>query len=80
MIRQTPSGYTYYELKRELSKIFESIHFDDLTFKMIVQSSYFDNFDQLIAYASNNNIDEKEYIRSIRSVLLSNQHINNITR
>lgn len=70
MINITKSGYTHYELKCELNKVFQTVWFDDLTLKFYTQNSYFDNFSTLIDYASAHNIDEKEYIRSIRECLL----------
>lgn len=65
------SGYTKYELKHELTEVFNSVYFLNKRDKTILADSYFLNFDLLIDYAHNAGIDEKRYIRSIRNVLLT---------
>ena len=68
--------YTIYELKQELTRIFRSVWFDDLTQKIRIQDSYFDNFFLLVDYAREHGIDEMSYIRSIADVL--SEHKKNI--
>ena len=63
--------YTQYQLKRELSEVFKSVHFPNKYEKLSLQQSYFMNFDALVEYARDNNIDEMRYIRSIRDTLLA---------
>lgn len=63
--------YKKYELKRALTNVFNSVHFDNFHEKMALQDSYFMNFDSFIEYAEDNQIDAMEYIQGIRDTLLS---------
>ena len=69
----TEENFKYSEnmLRNELSVVFSSLYFADKQMQEVLFDSYFLNFRNLIWYARNNNIDEMDYIRSIRSVLLS---------
>ena len=69
--------YSNIELKHALSRVFRSVWFDDLTQKMRIQNSYFDNFYQLVDYARDNNLDEMEYIKSIRGYLITSARTGN---
>lgn len=64
-------NYTDAELRNELNDVFSSVFFVDASQKIILRKSYLMNFGLLVDYARKNNIDEKEYIRSIRKYLLS---------
>lgn len=63
--------YSENMLRNELSVVFSSLYFADKQMQEVLFDSYFLNFRNLILYAHNNNIDEMDYVRSIRSVLLS---------
>lgn len=63
--------YSDLELQHELSNVFKSVFFINKREKNKLQQSYFLNFYSLISYARENNIDEMDYIRSIRNVLLT---------
>jgi hypothetical protein len=67
---QNRSKYSDLELKHALSDVFASVYFVDKRAKKRLSDSYFLNFDNLIAYARANNIDEMQYIRSIQQCLL----------
>ncbi len=67
----TKPTYTNFELKHELSEVFKSVYFVDKRAKNKLQQSYFLNFAMLVGYARENNIDEVQYIRSIRDTLLT---------
>ena len=64
-------NYTDAELKAELENVFDSVFFIDAKTKDNLRKSYLMNFGCLVKYARANNIDEMEYIRSIRKCLLS---------
>ena len=66
--------YSEFELKRALSDVFASVYFINKLAKKKIQDSYFLNFDNLIAYARENGIDEMQYIRSIQRDLLTLPH------
>ncbi len=63
--------YSDLELKHALSDVFASVYFIDKRAKKKLSDSYFLNFDNLIAYAREKHIDEKQYIRSIQQDLLT---------
>lgn len=63
--------YSENMLRNELSAVFSSLYFANKQMQETLFDSYFLNIHNLIWYARNNNIDEMDYIRSIRSVLLS---------
>ena len=63
--------YSENMLRNELSVVFSSLYFADKQMQEVLFDSYFLNIRNLMWYARNNNIDEMDYIRSIRSVLLS---------
>lgn len=63
--------YSENKLRNELSVVFSSVGFTNEHDKQMLFDSYFSNIRNLIWCARNNNIDEMEYIRSIRKVLLS---------
>lgn len=65
----TPA-YTQSQIQQELFHVFRSVWYENLRQKIIVETSYFDNLYLLVAYANENNLDVKEYIRSIRDILL----------
>ncbi|MBP5794415.1 MAG: hypothetical protein J6W41_00145 [Alphaproteobacteria bacterium] len=65
------SKYSDIELRHELNAVFRSVYFVDKRAKHKLNDSYFLNFYELINYARANNIDEMDYIHSIRDVLLS---------
>lgn len=73
MVVRRPNNYKYtdYELKCELTAVFQSVYFINKREKKKLADSYFLNFPELIGYARANHIDEKRYIRSIRGILLS---------
>lgn len=64
-------NYSENMLRNELSVVFSSVYFADKQIQENLFDSYFLNIHNLIWYARHNNIDEMDYIRSIRSVLLS---------
>lgn len=68
---ENTSKYSDIELRHELSDVFKSVYFVDRRAKHKLNDSYFLNFYELINYARANNIDEMDYIRSIRDVLLT---------
>ena len=74
--------YTMRRIQLELFKVFQSVWFNNLKHKEIIESSYFDNLHLLVAYANKNNLDAIEYIRSIRDILLQSPgvHAKNNTR
>ena len=63
--------YSENMLRNELSVVFNSVYFTNKKTKDILFDSYSLNICDLMWYARNNNIDEMDYIRSIRRVLLS---------
>lgn len=63
--------YSENMLRNELSIVFNSVYFTDKQTQETLHDSYFLNIRNLIWYARNNNIDEMDYIRSIRRILLS---------
>lgn len=69
MMTKPKPKYSNFELKRALTRVFQSVWFDNLTLKLTIQNSYFDNFHHLVDYARANGIDEMEYICSIRDCL-----------
>ena len=71
MLMESTSKYSDIELRHELSAVFKSVYFVDRRAKHKLNDSYFLNFYELINYARANNIDEMDYIRSIRDVLLT---------
>ena len=77
MVTENRPNYTNYELKRELSAVFHSVYFINKREKKKLNDSYFLNFRNLVEYARDNDIDEMDYIRSIRDILLSHQQTYN---
>lgn len=71
MSDKTRSVYTDYELKNELNMVFKSVLFADRFEKFKLCDSYFLNFNQMMEFARENGIDEKQYIRDIRDVVLT---------
>lgn len=64
-VKHTPA-----QVQHELFKVFQSVWFENLEHKIIMETSYFDNLYLLVAYADANNLDAIEYVRSIRDILL----------
>ena len=77
---RTNSKYSENILRYELGTVFGSVYFADKKEKEILEDSYYGNFKQMMRYARDNGIDEKEYIRAIRSVLLSCPRVYDLTR
>ena len=71
MSNKTRPVYTDYELKNELNMVFKSVLFADRFEKFKLCDSYFLNFNQMMEFARENGIDEKQYIRDIRDVVLT---------
>lgn len=71
MSDKTRPVYTDYELKNELNMVFKSVLFADRFEKFKLCDSYFLNFNQMMEFARENGIDEKQYIRDIRDVVLT---------
>ena len=71
MTAKIQSKYSDIELRHELNAVFKSVYFINKRDKVILNDSYFFNFYNLMDYARANNIDEMDYIRSIRDVLLT---------
>lgn len=71
MLDKTRPVYTDYELKTELNMVFKSVLFADRFEKFKLCDSYFLNFNQMMEFARENGIDEKQYIRDIRDVVLT---------
>ncbi len=65
------SNYTKYELRQELTRVFNSVWFDDLEKKKLIEDSYFLSFDSMIKYARESDVNEKEYLRGIKKFLLT---------
>ncbi|MCQ2581065.1 MAG: hypothetical protein MJ164_02740 [Alphaproteobacteria bacterium] len=62
--------YKKYELRRALTDVFNSVYFDNLDKKLVLQDSFFASFDSIVAYAIESTKDPIEYIYSIRDMLL----------
>lgn len=63
-------AYIQSQTQQELFKIFQSLWFDNLKQKMIIEDSYFNNLYLLMAYADEKKLDPIEYVHSIRNILL----------
>ncbi len=70
MTAKKQSKYSDIELRHELNAVFKSVYFINKREKNKLQQSYFLNFYSLISYARENNINEMDYIHSIRDILL----------
>lgn len=68
---KTGPNYTNYELRQELTRVFNSVWFDDLEKKKLIEDSYFLSFDSMIKYARETDVNEKEYLRGIKKILLT---------
>lgn len=68
---ETRPNYTNYELRQELTRVFDSVWFDNVSQKKLFEDSYFFSFSSMIKYARESDIDEKEYLRGIRKYLLT---------
>ena len=64
-------NYTNFELRQELTKVFDSVWFEDKYEKRLFQDSYFFSFSSMIKYARESDIDAKEYIHEIKNILLT---------
>lgn len=64
-------NYTNYELRQELTRVFDSVWFDNVTQKKLFEDSYFLSFSSMIKYARESDIDEKEYLHGIKKYLLT---------
>lgn len=64
-------NYTNFELRQELTKVFDSVWFEDKNEKRLLQDSYFLSFSSMIKYARESDIDAKEYVHEIKSILLT---------
>lgn len=62
--------YSYSDLVHELGLVFRSVRFKDVRLKKQLYASYLMNLPDLIAYARDNGIDVRQYIREIQSLLL----------
>lgn len=62
--------YTYEEYMQSLDDVFSSLWFDDAKMRFVLIGSYRMNLRHLVIYAVNSGIDEIDFIRSLRSVLL----------
>lgn len=68
---KTGPNYTNYELRQELTRVFDSVWFDDKDKKKLIEDSYFLSFDSMIKYARETDVNEKEYLRGIKKILLT---------
>lgn len=68
---KTGPNYTNYELRQELTRVFDSVWFDDKDKKKLIEDSYFLSFDSMIKYARETDVNEKEYLRGIKKFLLT---------
>ena len=71
MKNKTRPIYTDFELKNELNMVFKSVSFANRFEKYKLCDSYFLNFHQMMEFARDSGIDEKQYIRSIRDIILT---------
>ena len=71
MTAKIQSKYSDIELRHELNAVFKSVYFINRRDKVKINDSYFLNFYNLMDYARANNIDEMDYIHSIRDILLT---------
>lgn len=69
------SRYTKEEQRAALGEAFKSLYFKTATLRQITYMSYKINLSLMVEYAIRNNIDELEYIRSIRQVLLKDNSV-----
>lgn len=63
--------YTYMQYKAALDDVFNSLFFESARTRFNLIGSYRMNLKNLVLYAIDNNIDEIEYIKSIKGVLLT---------
>lgn len=68
---KTGSNYTNYELRQELTRVFDSVWFDDKDKKKLIEDSYFLSFKSMIKYARETDVNEKEYLHGIKKILLT---------
>lgn len=71
MATENKKVYTDDELRAELKNVFDSVYFVNKRAKRKLSQSYSLNFDTMIDYARENKIDEIEYVRGIRKILLT---------
>lgn len=69
------SKYTKEEHRAALGEAFKSLHFKTVFLRQITYMSYKINLTAMVEYAIRNNIDELEYIKSIRQVLLKDSSV-----
>ena len=69
------SKYTKEEQRAALGEAFKSLYFKTSYLRQITYMSYKINLTMMVEYAISNNIDELEYIRSIRQVLLKDKSV-----
>ncbi len=69
------SKYTKEEQRAALGEAFKSLYFKTAALRQITYNSYKINLAVMVEYAIQNNIDELEYIKSIRQVLLKDNSV-----
>lgn len=69
------SKYTKEEQRAALGEAFKSLYFKTAYLRQITYLSYKINLTAMVEYAIRNNIDELEYIKSIRQVLLKDNSV-----
>jgi len=72
--------YTYLQYKKALDGVFDTLFFTSAQTRFNLIGSYRMNLKNLVLYALANNIDEIEYIKSLRDVLLQDEGCFEITR
>lgn len=75
MITEKRPNYSENALRNELSIVFSSVYFENKQEQHILFDTYFLNIRNFINYARDNGIDEMDYIRSIRAMLLKSPKI-----
>ena len=73
-------NYTYTEYKAALDSVFDSLFFESAHTRFILIGSYRMNLRNMVLYALDNNIDEIEYIKSIRNILLKDRGCHSLTK
>jgi len=67
--------YAYFQYRLAMAGVFRSLRFWDKTIYHVLYDSYMNNLRHLVLYAIEHDIDEIEYIKSIRNILLQNPTI-----
>ena len=61
-------------------EVFGQVRFQNKRMRRIVYDSYIDNLDAMIGYVVSNNLDMRQYLTQIKTILLNSKNVRKRTR